>query len=206
MRITVANLKGGASKTTTAVYLAFGLARTGRVLLVDADTGQGSARDWALLAGDTWPDSITVVAWSTRDLDRRIGQVVDDFDHVVTDIDPKAPDLLRRSLRVAPLLIVPVMPRPMDIRELAVTFDVAAEVDSDEHPVSASVLLVQTRGPHHRLTNQSRLMLEQAGRPVMKTHTSLWDSYSLAHGTAVEDLEEYDDVLTEILADEEMTA
>lgn len=206
MRITVANLKGGASKTTTAIYLATGLARTGRVLLVDADTGQGSAKDWSELAGDTWPDSIRVVAWSTRDLARRIARVADEYDHIVTDIDPKSPDLLRQSLIVAPVLIIPVMPRPMDIRELTATFDVAAQVDSDEHPITASVLLVQTRGPRHRLSNDSRRLLQEHGRPVMNAQTAVLDCYSLAHGTAVQDLHEYEDVLAEILADEEQTA
>src|SRR3982751_1583406 len=47
-RIAVLNAKGGSGKTTTALCLAFGLARRGsRVLLVDADA-QGNATMTAL--------------------------------------------------------------------------------------------------------------------------------------------------------------
>src|SRR5262245_34621430 len=129
MRITVANLKGGTGKTTTAVHLALGLAAAGgRVLRVDADTGQASAMDWSVLAEDDWPAGITVVPWSTRDLAKRVQQVAGDYDHIVTDCDPKSPHLVKQSLRIAPTLIVPVNPRPMDLRELPATFEAAAEV------------------------------------------------------------------------------
>ncbi len=50
MRVTVLNLKGGTGKTTTAVYLAGGLARNGRTLLIDADP-QRSALSWSEAAG-----------------------------------------------------------------------------------------------------------------------------------------------------------
>ena len=59
MKITVANVKGGVGKTTTAMFLAAGLARHGRTLLVDAErqrtplvgAGRGPAVPGHRLAG-----------------------------------------------------------------------------------------------------------------------------------------------------------
>ena len=134
MRVAVGNIKGGVAKTTTAVFFALGLSRTGRTLLVDADPEQASALAWSEAAGDGWPATCTVIPWATRDLARRVSEVAGDYAHVVIDTSPKNPLLLRQALMVSDRLVVPVAPRPMDLRELSSTFAVAAEVDTT-HPL-----------------------------------------------------------------------
>jgi chromosome partitioning protein len=59
--VSVANLKGGVGKTTTAVHLAAGLARRGReTLLVDLDA-QGSATSHLLESGGPGPGAVEVM-------------------------------------------------------------------------------------------------------------------------------------------------
>jgi chromosome partitioning protein len=144
MRLTVGNVKGGVGKTTTAVYLALGLARTGRTLLVDADPEQASALAWSEAAGEDWPTSCTVIPWASRDLARRVAGVAADYEHLVIDTGPKNPLLLRQALTVTDELVIPVAPRPLDLRELGATVELAAEVDATS-PTTVGVLLVQVR-------------------------------------------------------------
>ena len=196
MRIAVGNIKGGVAKTTTAVHLALGLSRTGRTLLVDADPEQTSALAWSEAAGDDWPTACTVIPWATRDLARRVAAVADDYVHVVIDTSPKNPLLLRQALTVADQLVVPVAPRPLELRELPATFAVAAEVDAI-HPLAVSVLLVQVR-PRTRSSVEARTLLEGMGVPVLMAQTRLSEPLALAFGTAPTNLRDYEAVLTEL--------
>lgn len=68
MKITIGNIKGGVGKTTSAVYLALGLSRSGRTLLVDADPEQASAFGWWEAAGESWPDACSVERCPSREL------------------------------------------------------------------------------------------------------------------------------------------
>lgn len=195
MRLTIGNIKGGVGKTTTAVYLALGLSATGRTLLVDADPEQASAFGWWESSGEDWPASCSVERCPSRELARYVRQRADQYEHLVIDTSPKNPYLLRQALLVTDDLIVPTAPRPMELRELRATFELAAEVDAT-HDVSVAVLLVQVRA-RTRSSAEARAMLTEMGLPVLDAQTSLRESYSLAFGS-VPDLAEYGAVLAEI--------
>jgi len=81
MRVTVLNLKGGTGKTITAVYLAGGLARHGRTLLIDADP-QRSALSWSEAAGGF---AFPVISLLVRDLATRVGSLGEGYAHIVID-------------------------------------------------------------------------------------------------------------------------
>lgn len=201
MRLTVGNIKGGVAKTTTAVHLALGLSRTGRTLLVDADPEQASALAWSEAAGADWPASCTVIPWATRDLARRVIDVHADYRHVVIDTSPKNPLLLRQALLATDRLVIPVAPRPMDLRELRSTIDIAAEVDA-QHAVTLAVLLVQIRSGTRSAT-EARQLLQDLDVPVLDAQTRLSESLALAFGTVPPALGDYEAVLTELQPDDQ---
>jgi chromosome partitioning protein len=196
MRVTVGNLKGGAAKTTTAVYLALGLAGHGRTLLIDADPQQSSALRWSELAADDWPGNCVVIPWASRDLARRVNEVADDYAHIVIDSGPKNPQLLRQALTVTDQLLIPTAPRPLELAELAATFDLAADVDAI-HPLQAAVLLVQVRA-RTRSAADTRDLLTDMKLPVLDAEIRLRESYALAYGTVPTDSAEYGPVLDEL--------
>ena len=200
MRLTVAGLKGGPGKTTSAVFLALALAehrttghRAGRVLLVDADPLSQSAIDWRNLAGETWPDAVQVVTWD----DPGMSDLVAESEHVVYDTGGESDELLRAALERSDEMICPVGPTPAELRRVPATWATAIAVD-EHHPIVARVLLTKVRAGT-RAAVDARQLLEGRGLPVMAAQVSLWQHYVDAYGTAPTDLAEYVAVLDELL-------
>lgn len=196
MRLTVGNAKGGTGKTTTAVMLALGLAREGRTLLVDADPQQ-SALDWSEQAAEEGDFPPVVVAWSTRDLGRRVEQVADDYDHLVIDTPPSHPAVLRSALTVAPLLLVPLAPTLLEASRLLPTFDLAEEVNGMGHDVTVRVLLTRVR-TGTRSAREVRSYLTENKMHILKAQIPLTERLGMAYGTVPADLGAYSDVLAEL--------
>ena len=198
MRITVGNLKGGSSKTTTAVYLALALCREGRTLLVDADPGQESCHRWSELAGRRWPETCVVALVSTTRLYQHLERLSAGYDHVVVDTGPKNTLILRQGMAFADQVVVPVAPRPLDLAEIPRTLALATEVATTSR-ILVSVLLVQVRAGTRSAAETRELLISSWDAPVLATQTPLRESYALAYGTAPGDLAEYADVLAELL-------
>lgn len=194
VRIAVANLKGGTGKTTTAVHLATGLARLARTLLVDADP-QASALGWSEEAEDL---PVTVIAWATRDLAKRVAQVAADYHHVVIDTPPGHEALVRQALLAAEQLIVTLTPSLMEVGRLGPTFALAAEVET-VHPLATRVLLTRARAGTSSL-REARALLAAHTVPTFHTAIHLREAYSHTYGLVPTDLREYQAVLEELVA------
>ena len=113
MIIACLNQKGGVGKTTLAVHLAAYLARSGRVLLIDADP-QGSALSWAAARGAE-PPPFNVMRYDKPTLHRDAARLGEGYAYVVIDGPPRATDLATSAIGAADIVLTPVQPSPYDV-------------------------------------------------------------------------------------------
>ena len=115
MIVALLNQKGGVGKTTIALHLAGGWARSGaRVTLIDADP-QGSALDWAAQrAREGVPRLFGVLGLPRDTLHHEAPEIARSADYVVIDGPPRVAGLMRSALLAADLVLIPVQPSPFD--------------------------------------------------------------------------------------------
>ncbi len=183
--ITVANLKGGTTKSTTVAFLAHALAEAGqRVSVIDADP-QGSVLRWGSLAD--W--DIPVLGMPTSALHRRIWGVIDRdrVDVVVVDTPPLEDQegIVAASLRAATRVIVPMVPTMMDLDRVGPVFKaVEAATGYREDDLPASVLLNRTT-PRATSTSAVREQLTAQGHHVLTTTVPRREAYAQAFGAPI---------------------
>lgn len=195
MRLVVANLKGGTAKTTTAVFLAHGLAIDGPTLLVDADP-QGSALSWSETAGAL---PFPVVAMPVTNLHRQLDALAGPYRHVVIDTPPGHVGIVASALRCASVVIVTVQPTVMDVDRLSATLDLMAEVAALGQPGVVRVLLTRVR-PRTRSRRDVRQVLGEDGVEILDAEVPQRETVALAGGTIIDDLGDYAQVLAELQA------
>ena len=118
MRIwTVANSKGGATKSTVAINLACCAAQHGeKVVILDADYSQQSAKNW-------WDDSEienpVVVPTQLNEIAEKVERAKKaGVSHVVIDTPGKMTFEVIPAMEMADMCIIPVQPAPTDTRAL----------------------------------------------------------------------------------------
>ncbi|WP_366654511.1 ParA family partition ATPase [Fodinicurvata sp. EGI_FJ10296] len=114
-KLTIAQQKGGAGKTTLAAHLAVAFASEGRsVATVDIDP-QGSLSRWHAMRvqagrGDN-PVHEQVTGWRTA---QTVDRLAAHHDVVVVDSPPHMETDARLAVRSADLVLVPIQPGPLD--------------------------------------------------------------------------------------------
>jgi chromosome partitioning protein len=183
--LTIANLKGGSAKTTSAAFLSHALHERGRkVMLVDADP-QGSALRWHGLAD--WP--VPAFGLASTALHRQLWGVVDRsrWDTVVIDTPPleERDGIVAASLRVATDILVPIAPTMMELDRVGPVFKALEDAGGyRDEPPNVAVLLTRTVA-HATSTETVREILEGQGRRVLFSTVPRLERYAQAFGAAI---------------------
>lgn len=204
LTIAVGYLKGGTAKSTTAVMLALGIAaETGEtVALLDTDQANATATGWRRVAGESWPESVTVERWTEGGEEgaaEACKRLLETHRHLVVDTGPGGEKVLSDALTVAHHLVCPMPAAPPEVMSLRPTLNVAAKA-AREHGAELHVLLTKV----DRRTREARDVREQLAAmelPVMTADVSLRKRYREVVGTAptaARDMAEYAAVLHEL--------
>ncbi|WP_346293796.1 ParA family partition ATPase [Sphaerothrix gracilis] len=163
--ITIANQKGGSGKTTVSMQLAGTIAKRGyKVLVVDADP-QGTATRWAASADDELPFPASVVGLSaaSEKVHREVKKFIGDYEFILIDCPPAADSPVPQSaLLIADLVLVPVIPSPLDMWAAVGIKQVIFNVSDLNEALQARIVLNQCQ-PNTTLAKETLEILPEFG-------------------------------------------
>ncbi|MEU6041855.1 ParA family protein [Actinomadura sp. NPDC047616] len=196
-------LKGGARKSTTAMFLAFALASAGEddVLVVDADHGTQGVTDWATRVyadGGTLP--FHVVQWAPSQgllvpFAQRAAHEVG-ARRVLVDVGGEAPEVLRQVILAARLVVAPVGPEQGELSRVPATALIAREARVPLH-----ALLTRVPSPGKGIAKSARDYLTGERLNVLTTEIPQdRETYAHVWGTVPDDLGAYVECAKELCA------
>jgi cellulose biosynthesis protein BcsQ len=164
----IATLKGGVRKSTTAMLLAFALARSGEdVLVIDGDHGTQGVTDWAskvYAAGGElpfhvmqWAPSLGLLVPFAQKAQQETGAR-----RVIVDVGGEAPEVLRQIILRARLVVSPVGPEDSELARIPATSAIAREAR-----VPMYALLTRVPAPNKGIAREAREHLVSHGHKVL---------------------------------------
>lgn len=199
--ITLANLKGGSTKTTSAAFIAHALHESGlRVLAVDADGENESLVSWSEAV--SWP--FPVIGMPVRNLHQQLpGVAGDQYDAVVIDTPPlkESRGIVMSAARLSTHIICPMAPSTMEYKRLKAMADLLADVsDIRDTPPVFAVLLTRTNSSAAS-PKVFRELIEEDGFHVLKPTVARLEKFAQAYGNPVVNAANtaYGDALEELL-------
>lgn len=155
--VTIANLKGGACKTTTTLLTALSLTQRGQhVTVLDADHTGGATR-WQMTArrhGDPLPFPVTPVNQTQLEDPGWVAEEHASMDWVLIDTPPVDAGIIQAAIAAAHVTIIPTQPSNLDLAQAGKSYR-----DTDGHGI---ILLTRTKA-HTRVTDRAVEYLDGEG-------------------------------------------
>lgn len=162
--VAVAGQKGGPGKTTTTINLGVHLQRDRglRVLLIDADTAQGSLKLWSSIAVDGSPRSVIIQRGSLEQL--RALDRIEGFDVLIIDCPGFLEEETAAALRVAHFALVPVTTSGMVLASIANTIGAIDEARADNPRLKHGLFI--NKAPTSGSSREDRARERLKGQPL----------------------------------------
>lgn len=164
--IALANQKGGCSKSTTSVHLAYWLQKQGKdVVLIDADAQQSSSL-WLKRMQSTIPFHALA---ESNDIFDQVPEIAENHEYTVVDGPAGLAESTRAILLVCDSALIPCKPTAVDLHSAADAIHLVRQAQKVRHgPPSAHVFLAQAvKGT--KLKDEATLFLEKADVSFLKT-------------------------------------
>jgi chromosome partitioning protein len=198
--ITVANLKGGSTKTTSAVFLAHALKEAGlNVIGVDADPENQSFIKWSDRAEFPFP----VISMAVPSLNRKLPGVVEDYDAVVIDTPPlsESKNIVTSAARIATHLLIPMAPTTMEYERIDSMIELLSEIEPLRDQMPAAAVILTRCIANATSTDVFRELVSGMGLTVLRPNVARLERYAQAFGAPVDRAlsTPYGDAATELL-------
>jgi chromosome partitioning protein len=157
--IAIAQVKGGAGRSTLATTLAGELSKLGDTVLIDADMPQGTAASWFAMRTESGKTGNLRLDTAANHLEaiKKTELHTGAARFVILDGPPRIAEMTRAMTLLADLVLVPA---GASMADLWATGDVLAMVTEAESVKRIEARLVWTR--YRGFTNQAKALTEQA--------------------------------------------
>ena len=176
--IAIVNQKGGTGKTTLSTNLAWALAETAPVLLLDADP-QGSALDW-FDSQEQRLLNLDVAPGDPNHLIEKVRSLMPDYRWVIIDGPPGITKTSADAVRAADVVLIPAKASPFDVWAASDIVDAVKARQKTTNGVPKAAFVITMSRPRTRLSRQIDGALAEYDLPALQARTTERVSYPQA--------------------------